>query len=247
MAQIWINSKYGYLSAKMLISKSKSNIGYLFVPGLFEPNCDLYYFFQEFLEELKNYDKPGLVFEFSGTGDSFGSITSTTIEVMIQNLKDVIRYMRLQGIVEIIAVGRGIGANLLNSIADDENIKVVHMINPLILGSNSVQLLRDFLLKHSEKEIYLFESVLRELQTILYTSGVDMSNIEEEIISSQLLKEMIDEDNISRLCNLHGKSKLIITKDMLGYYIDNINNHLIELDFSNYNDRYSIIRNIVTN
>ena len=53
MAQIWINSEDRYLSARMVISKQKSTVGYLLVPGLFEPSCDLFYFFQEFIEEIK--------------------------------------------------------------------------------------------------------------------------------------------------------------------------------------------------
>ena len=246
MAQIWINSEDRYLSARMVISKQKSTVGYLLVPGLFEPSCDLFYFFQEFIEEIKVNDKCGLVFEFCGTGDSFGEITSVTISTMLQNLEDTLNYMKSQGIKEIIAVGRGTGANILNAIAADEAIKAIYMINPMMLGDNATHILTEFLVKNSVENICLFETVLKELQSLLYTGGVDMSNIEEDIASLQLFREMRDINIFTQDFSLSNKSKIIITKDMLGRYVDDVGNYAIEADFANYNDRYNIIKNIIS-
>lgn len=245
MSQIWIKSEGGYLDARVLSSKKKSKTGYLLVPGLFEPCCDLYYFVQEFIEELKETDSFGLVFEFSGNGDSFGDISSMTVSSMKQNIKDVLEYIRSQGVREIIAVGRGIGANLLNSAADDESVKAVYMINPMVMGSNALQILENFIGDYDNEEVYLAESVLKQLQAILYTAGVDMSNIQEERISLHLLKEMLNTDDISNKDNLHSKSNVLITNDVQDKYVDPVTDYLIDADLSKYNDRYSVIKEII--
>lgn len=247
MAQIWIKSNEDYISARMITSQSKSSVGYLLVPGLFEPSCDLYYFFQELIEELRINDKCGLVFEFCGSGDSYGKSSLVTVSTMIHNLQDVLNYMKAQGVTNIIAVGRGIGANLLLAIANDNAIQSMYMINPMLMGEKATCILKEFLNDYSSNEICLTEKILVKLQSVLYTAGVDMSNIEEEIVSLKLFQELLDTDYIFNLSSHEKISKILVTKDMWPRYVDNVEEYLSDSDFTNYNDRFNMIRDIISN
>lgn len=246
MSQVWIKSEYGYQYARMVNGKSKSMVGYLAVPGLFEPGCDKFYFFQELLEEIRKTGKCGITFDFCGNGDSYNSITTVTVSSMIENLKSVLDFYKQQGIQEIIAVGRGIGANILNAVADDDAIKIIHMINPMIIDFDSMELLRSFISKNPEEKLPLSKKVLIELKTILYTGGVDMSNIEEEIVSMTLFRELQNPVIVSLLCTFSEKSRVLITKDMISNYWFNYNEYLSSHDFTSFNDRFNIIRRILT-
>ena len=121
------------------------------------------------------------------------------------------------------------------------------MINPMVIGEKTTCILKEFLNDYSENVICLTEKILVKLQSVLYTAGVDMSNIEDEIVSSKLFQELLDTDYIFNLSSHEKISKILVTKDMCPRYVDNVEEYLCDSDFSNYNDRYNMIRDIISN
>lgn len=248
MSQIWIESNGNYMMARFCKSNQLSDLGILLAPGLFEPDCDLYYFNQEFFEELRNNSYCGLTFDYAGHGDSYLNISDCSISLLECNLRDSLDFLRNQGVTKIIAVGRGIGGNLLKSIVDEHDVKSIYMINPLIFDCILVNVLDNFIEAWPYSEVKLSKNVLIELQKILYMAGVDMSNIEDECISKDFLKELQDNYQclFSKECLSNDKYKVIITNDVREKYPFEVNEYFCGEDFSSYNGRLKIINGILS-
>lgn len=247
MQQIWINGKNGYILANYHLAKTCSDTCYLLIQGLFEPQCDLNYFYQEFVEEIKITSFSCLSFDFEGTGDSYSEMDKVSFDVFLSNINTIIQFLERENFKHIIAIGRGIGANLLLKILTNPLIDKIVMVNPLLLSEKTLSILTNFVASYSYKYVKLTTNVLIELKGILYMSGVDMSNIEDEIIPKSFFIEMLRNKalfllDLKEIIKTH---MIYLTKDISNYYDSSFVSYISGYDFSNYSSRYSLIRDIL--
>lgn len=247
MQQIWIKGESGYILASFHLAKTFSDTCYLLIQGLFEPQCDLNYFCQEFVEETRNTPFGCLSFDFEGTGDSYSELATVSFDVFLSNINTIIQFLERENINHIIAIGRGIGANLLLKFITNPLIDKIVMVNPVLFSAKAISILTNFVARNSFEDVKLSANVLIELKEILYMSGVDMSNIEDEIIPKSFFIEILNHKalfllNLEEIVKTH---KIYLTEDMSNYYDPSFVSYLSRFDFSNYASRYSLIQDIL--
>ena len=192
MQQIWIKGENGYILANFHLTKTFSDTCYLLIQGLFEPQCDLNYFCQEFIEETRTTPFGCLSFDFEGTGDSYSELATVSFDMFLSNINTIIQFLERENIKHIIAIGRGLGANLLLKFITNPLIDKIVMVNPVLFSAKTLSILTNFVARNSFENVKLSTNVLTELKEILYMSGVDMSNIEDEIIPKKFFIEMLN-------------------------------------------------------
>ena len=247
MQQIWIRGENSYILANFHLAKTFSDTCYLLVQGLFEPQCDSNYFCQEFIEETRSTQFGCLSFDFEGTGDSYSELSTVSFNVFLSNINTIIQFLKRENIKHIIAIGRGIGANLLLNFGTNPLIDKIIMVNPVLFSPQALSILTNFVERNSFKDVRLSDNVLIELKGILYMSGVDMSNIEDEVIPKNFFVEMLNNKALL-LLNLEEiiKTNIIyLTEDMSNYYDSSLVSYFNGFDFSNYESRYSLIQDIL--
>ncbi len=247
MQQIWIKGENGYILANFHLAKTYSDTCYLLIQGLFEPQCDLNYFCQEFIEETRATPLGCFSFDFEGTGDSYSELATVSFDMFLSNINTIIQFLERENIKHIIAIGRGIGANLLLKYITNPLIDKIVMVNPVLFSAKTLSILTNFVARNSFENVKLSANVLIELKEILYMSGVDMSNIEDEIIPESFFIEMLNNKALF-LLNLEEIIKtqqVYLTEDMSNYYDPSFVSYFSGFDFSNYASRYSLIQDIL--
>ena len=114
MIQIWIESKDNYLSALSNgVEESSNKTAVLLLPGFYQAKCDSYYFISQFLKRLNKNNIYGICVDLPGSGDSYGNIKNCSMNLIIDAINGVIKYLKCQGFEKIYAVARGMAGNIL--------------------------------------------------------------------------------------------------------------------------------------
>lgn len=247
MNQEWIQSCNRFLLAQITSLEKPSNTGILLFPGLMQPCSNVCYLNRDIMQEMAINKIFCASIDPIGHGESYGCFRDITLNNLYQNIVDCVNFAKRQGIKSLYLFGQGIIGNLLSKYAKTDGfIKGVFLLNPVIISTELlIQLSECFSDVSNNSTIELNRDFLTKYKSLFYLAGVEMSNVELEMISCDLIGQIIYEKDIFNLTTLdNNKNNIIITSEDKYDYNNMMNKFKTLYSLHAYNDRVKIIQHI---
>lgn len=253
MSQIWLKGNDNYLSGLLMKAADDNSQIVILLSGFMQAKSDSYYFMSDFAKYLLKNGFDVLMVDLMGSGDSFGCIEEIELEKIKSDVFRIIQYVNAEGYKKVFAVGRGLSANLFAQIKNDSYVmSKIACVNPVLIDSNMSEKIMNCLNKNNDNGIIkISNEVLRDLNELFEMMGTEKSNILGECLKLSFLMDLVE--NLTCASFVTDKANIIIfcTCDY-----DNIYSRYYsvlpygcncQLNFSKYNDRISIMNEIVQN
>lgn len=236
----------------MKVTDDNSQIVIL-LSGFTQAKSDSYYFMSDFAKYLLKNGFDVLMVDLMGSGDSFGYIEEIELKKMKSDMFRIIQYVNEEGYKKVFAVGRGLSANIIAQINDDSHgISKIACINPVLIDSNMSEKIMNCLKKNNDNGlIKISNEVFGDLNELFEMTGTEKSNILGECLKTSFLIELVE--NLTYANYITDKTDIVIFctcdyNNIYGKYYSILPyEYNYQFNFSKYNDRISIMNEIIQN
>ncbi len=235
----WINIEGNLYPGVMRYNGQNYRRVIFLLQGFSYSMCDKDYFMTRLANRLCNDIDMIFQFDVSGHGDSFFDLGEVSLEQIVNDITQIIKYLSGKG-KEIVVIGRGLLTSLAyKSLADNDFSLVKYIIsyNPYFIENRIV---KDFYKKNLNNRSNLVGEMIdyKMLIHILHSLGTEYDNICGSKLNKVFWKQLSEYDVLLYYNKLNAKKILLFPKDDWNYsleivtenYLSNYRNLELRLD-----------------